>query len=113
MSKTIKSQWNFFKKCKNLPKLKKNAYFPSTEPPTGKNDFCPRKFGFFAHPDSAVCDVFYNCNDGEQIEMKCSAGLHFEEYSGTCVWPATANREGCNVDKSKKNLSTQEIWFAN
>jgi len=29
-------------------------------------------------------------------------GLHFDEYSGTCVWPVNANREGCQ--EAKKEL---------
>lgn len=62
---------------------------------------CPRKNGFFAHPDTAVCNIFYNCIDGDAIEISCTAGLHFDEYSGTCVWPDTAGREGCNSDTSK------------
>ena len=74
----------------------------STEPARGTNDYCPRKNGFFAHPDPIVCDLFYQCIEGEYTENKCAAGLHFDEYSGTCVWPATANREGCH--EAKKEL---------
>jgi len=48
-----------------------------------------------------VCNVFYNCIDGEAIEITCTTGLHFDEYSGTCVWPDSAGRE---VRKSKKEL---------
>lgn len=75
---------------------------PVTETPKGKNDFCPRRNGFFAHPDSTVCDIFYTCVDGEYIENKCTGGLYFDEYSGTCVWPDGANREGCV--EAKKEL---------
>lgn len=63
---------------------------------------CPRKNGFFAHPEPNVCDVFFNCIDGSAIEIKCTAGLHFDEYSGTCVWPDTARREGCDPDAKGK-----------
>ncbi|CAO1378757.1 unnamed protein product [Diamesa serratosioi] len=66
--------------------------------PRPKNDYCPRRNGFFAHPDPAICNIFYNCIDGEYIENKCTGGLHFDEYSGTCVWPDAANREGCNPE---------------
>jgi hypothetical protein len=72
------------------------------QPPRGTNEFCPRKNGFFAHPDSTNCDAFFQCVDGEYTENKCAPGLHFDEYSGTCVWPATANREGCH--EAKKEL---------
>ncbi|XP_037810341.1 protein obstructor-E [Lucilia sericata] len=65
--------------------------------------FCPRKNGFFAHPDESVCDIFYNCIDGDALEMKCTVGLHFDEYSGTCVWPDTAKRENCGVVVKKSN----------
>ncbi|XP_068159046.1 protein obstructor-E [Drosophila tropicalis] len=60
--------------------------------------YCPRKNGFFAHPDPAVCNIFYNCINGDALETKCTVGLHFDEYSGTCVWPDTAKREGCNPE---------------
>lgn len=71
------------------------------QPPRGTNDYCPRKNGFFAHPDPSICDVFYQCVDGEYVENKCSGELQFDEYSGTCVWPATANREGCKQEKKE------------
>lgn len=74
-----------------------------TETPKGKNDFCPRKNGFFAHPDPVICDAFYTCVDGDYIENRCTGGLHFDEYSGTCVWPETAGREGC-VEQKKELL---------
>ncbi|XP_055683829.1 protein obstructor-E [Lutzomyia longipalpis] len=70
------------------------------QPPKG-NHICPRRNGFFAHPDPAVCNVFYNCIEGEYTEITCTAGLHFDEYTGTCVWPNTAQRQGCQ-DKSKE-----------
>lgn len=70
------------------------------EPPKS-NRLCPRKNGFFAHPEASVCNIFYNCIDGEAIEIKCTAGLHFDEYSGTCVWPDAAGREGCGTGDDK------------
>ncbi|XP_004518792.1 protein obstructor-E [Ceratitis capitata] len=63
--------------------------------------FCPRKNGFFAHPDSSVCNIFYNCIDGDALETKCTVGLHFDEFGGTCVWPDTAKREGCGAAQKK------------
>ncbi|XP_013098825.1 protein obstructor-E [Stomoxys calcitrans] len=72
------------------------------EPKASK--FCPRKNGFFAHPDETVCDIFYNCIDGDALETKCTVGLHFDEFSGTCVWPETAKRENC-VEETKKSAS--------
>lgn len=71
--------------------------------PANSNNLCPRRNGFFAHPDQSVCNVFYNCIEGEAIEVKCTAGLHFDEYSGTCVWPDTAARQGCQAMDSKYN----------
>lgn len=67
-------------------------YPPLIEPPQPTKK-CPRRNGFFAHPDPTVCNVFYNCIDGEAIEITCTTGLHFDEYSGTCVWPDSAGRE--------------------
>lgn len=65
------------------------------------NKLCPRRNGFFAHPDAHVCNIFYNCIEGDSTEIVCTAGLHFDEYTGTCVWPDTAKREGCNAQTSK------------
>ncbi|XP_031628366.1 protein obstructor-E isoform X2 [Contarinia nasturtii] len=78
------------------------------QPPKGTNEKCPRKNGFFAHPNPGVCNVFFNCIDGDAIEIKCTAGLHFDEYSGTCVWPDSANREGC---KSEEELNQDDDAF--
>lgn len=72
----------------------------STEEPKSTK-YCPRKNGFFAHPEASVCNIFYNCIDGDALEMKCTVGLHFDEYSGTCVWPDTAKREGCGDPESE------------
>ena len=93
-----------------LRKLKHNLllfhsnYQPLSLEPPKSNRLCPRKNGFFAHPDAGICDVFFNCIDGEAIEIKCTSGLHFDEYTGTCVWPDSANREGCNAVNSKTVL---------
>ncbi|KAK4881165.1 hypothetical protein RN001_004484 [Aquatica leii] len=65
--------------------------------PTGP---CPRRNGFFAHPDPKVCNVYYNCIEGISTKQSCPPGLHFEEFSGTCVWPATAGREGCDASET-------------
>lgn len=75
-------------------------YLFPLEPPKG-NANCPRRNGFFAHPDPKICNVFYNCIEGEFTELPCTAGLHFDEYSGTCVWPDAAGRQGC-VEGSRK-----------
>ncbi|XP_055534169.1 protein obstructor-E-like isoform X1 [Wyeomyia smithii] len=63
---------------------------------------CPRQNGFFPHPDSAICNVFYNCINGRELEMTCVAGLHFNFETGTCVWPDMANRVGCGSNANKK-----------
>ncbi|GLV40991.1 obstructor-A [Carabus blaptoides fortunei] len=65
--------------------------------PPKSNKLCPRKNGFFAHPEPNVCNIFYNCIEGDAIEILCTAGLHFDEYTGTCVWPDSAGRSGCNA----------------
>lgn len=72
------------------------------QPPRGNNDKCPRKNGFFAHPDDTICHIFFNCIDGDAIEVVCTAGLHFDEYSGTCVWPDSAQRSNCQSRASKE-----------
>ncbi|XP_309183.3 protein obstructor-E [Anopheles gambiae] len=63
---------------------------------------CPRQNGFFPHPDSSICNIFYNCINGRELEMTCVAGLHFYEPTGTCVWPDMANRQGCGSNANKK-----------
>lgn len=74
--------------------------FCYAEEPQG-NEICPRKNGFFAHPTPEICDVFYNCQDGKAIEVRCTGGLFFNELSGICEWPNTAGRTGCADPKSK------------
>ncbi|XP_069696431.1 protein obstructor-E-like isoform X1 [Periplaneta americana] len=69
--------------------------------PPKPNQHCPRKNGYFAHPDPAVCHLFYNCIDGEHTEVPCTPGLHFDEYQGTCVWPESSGRTGCSKAESK------------
>lgn len=81
--------------------LIETSNFKCSESPKGTNEKCPRKNGFFAHPNRDICHIFYNCVDGDAIEVICTAGLHFDEYSGTCVWPDTANREGCKTGDRK------------
>lgn len=65
------------------------------EDPTFPSDYCPRRNGIFADPDSTVCDKFYTCKEGRHTTTPCSPGLHFHMETGTCVWPAAANRIGC------------------
>uniref|UniRef100_A0A182W552 Chitin-binding type-2 domain-containing protein n=1 Tax=Anopheles minimus TaxID=112268 RepID=A0A182W552_9DIPT len=72
------------------------------QPAQGTSDYCPRKNGFFTHPDPSICNVFYSCINGEELEMSCTGGLHFDEKSGTCVWPDVAAREGCGSNANKK-----------
>lgn len=69
---------------------------------------CPRQNGFFPHPDNTICNVFYNCVNGREIEMNCVAGLHFSLKTGTCVWPDMANREDCgsNANSMCKQYSS-------
>ncbi|KAI5700070.1 hypothetical protein M8J76_011954 [Diaphorina citri] len=64
------------------------------QPPQGSY-LCPRRNGYFAHPDEKVCNIFYNCIEGDSTEIICPTGLHFDEYTGTCVWPESAGRIGC------------------
>lgn len=77
-----------------------NRMFFFPEQPKSNHD-CPRRNGFFAHPDPTVCNIFFNCIEGDATEQKCTVGLWFDEYTGNCVWPETSNREGC-VDATKK-----------
>jgi len=67
------------------------------QPARGQSDLCPRLNGFYAHPDPAVCHIFYSCVDGLAEEYTCSAGLWYDEYSGVCNWPTSTEREGCEA----------------
>ncbi|XP_046609393.1 protein obstructor-E-like [Neodiprion virginianus] len=80
-------------KCDHIFNVECGDRLELQPPQPSKN--CPRRNGFFAHPDPSVCDVFYNCIDGESIKIPCTTGLHFDEYTGTCVWPDSAGRQGC------------------
>ncbi|VVC25966.1 Chitin binding domain [Cinara cedri] len=66
------------------------------------NYLCPRRNGYFAHPEEKICNIFYNCIEGEGTEIVCPNGLHFDEYAGTCAWPETAGRTGCGEPDEMK-----------
>ena len=84
----------------------------STETPRGPNDLCPRLNGFYAHPDPAICNVFYACVDGKPEEYVCSPGLWFDEYKGVCNWPAETDRQNCQAGKlSGKHFYCFMFWF--
>ncbi|CAG9865494.1 unnamed protein product [Phyllotreta striolata] len=70
------------------------------QPPQPKG-VCPRQNGFFAHENPKICNRFYNCIHGEHIEVTCTAGLYFDEYSGICVWPESSERTGCDVSNNQ------------
>ncbi|XP_025831508.1 protein obstructor-E [Agrilus planipennis] len=72
------------------------------QPPQPSPPYCPRRNGFFAHPDPKVCNVFFNCIEGEPTESKCTAGLLFDELTGTCVWPDSTQRQGCEDTSTRK-----------
>jgi len=68
------------------------------QPPRGPNDLCPRLNGFYAHPDPAVCNIFYACVEGVAEEYTCSPGLWFDEYRGVCNWPTETERTSCTTN---------------
>ncbi|CAB0016314.1 unnamed protein product [Nesidiocoris tenuis] len=70
--------------------------------PPKSNHLCPRRNGYFAHQDESVCNIFYNCIEGEANQIVCPPGLHFDEYSGTCVWPDSAGRTNCGEPEDSK-----------
>ncbi|BES93714.1 Chitin Hypothetical protein Peritrophin-A domain [Nesidiocoris tenuis] len=70
--------------------------------PPKSNHLCPRRNGYFAHQDESVCNIFYNCIEGEANQIVCPPGLHFDEYSGTCVWPDSAGRTNCGEPEETK-----------
>ncbi|KAF4525425.1 hypothetical protein B566_EDAN004168 [Ephemera danica] len=74
--------------------------------PAQSNKLCPRRNGYFAHPDPGVCNIFYNCIEGDAIEITCPTGLYFDEYAGNCVWPKTALKDGFSCPKEPQIDST-------
>lgn len=87
-----------------------NYFICFSEPPKS-NHLCPRRNGYFAHPDESVCNIFYNCIEGEATEIVCPTGLHFDEYSGTCVWPDAAGRTGCGTKEASKSFAFDTFFF--
>ena len=73
-------------------------YFNELEPPQPSTN-CPRRNGYFPHPDPKVCDQFFFCSDGQFNLITCPSGLVFNEKTGTCSWPGEANRVGCGSDE--------------
>ncbi|KAG5869731.1 hypothetical protein JTB14_021710 [Gonioctena quinquepunctata] len=75
--------------CSSRPKLQ--------TPQPSEN--CPRKHGYFAHPQKSVCDKFYYCVDGKYNMITCPNGLVYNEKAGICSWPDEAKRKGCTSDE--------------
>jgi len=63
---------------------------------------CPRKNGYFSHEDPSTCDRFYSCVDGLATVIPCPSGLIYDDYRGTCTWPADAQRPGCEKENIKR-----------
>jgi len=49
---------------------------------------CPRANGYYAHEDSKICDIFYQCNNGKVSKLKCQDGLAFDPELSACQWAA-------------------------
>ena len=84
-----------------------NQFYFAPEPPKGPNDKCPRLNGFYSHPDSSVCNIFYECVDGRAKEQKCLGDLIFDESKGFCNYPEDTDRTGCKASGGKPSLSIQ------
>uniref|UniRef100_A0A2P2HW84 Peritrophin-44-like n=1 Tax=Hirondellea gigas TaxID=1518452 RepID=A0A2P2HW84_9CRUS len=67
---------------------------------TFPNEFCPRLYGSYEHPDSTVCNVFFMCVNAVHTEVTCADGLYFNRTQGNCNWPHISLRTGC-IDKPK------------
>lgn len=65
--------------------------------PKGTKKECPRKNGAYAHPNRGICNIYYSCIDDDPVQQSCTTGLYFNEESGNCEWPHSANREGCKT----------------
>ena len=53
---------------------------------------CPRQHGYFAHPDTAVCDKFNFCVDGNPNTITCPGGLIFDPVKGQCAYSDQTDR---------------------
>lgn len=100
----METVWNFVSTLANILKSRRRlkTNFTITEEPQGTSEFCPRKNGFFSHPDPAICNIFYSCINGEELEMNCMGGLHFDEKTGNCAWADIAARVGCGSNSNSK-----------
>jgi len=56
---------------------------------------CPRRYGFFNHPEKKACNLILSCVDGEENTFTCPGDLVFESNKGVCVWPEDSTRDGC------------------
>lgn len=80
-------------------------FISETPKPVG---VCVRQNGFFPHPDPSICNIFYNCVNGHELEVTCAPGLHFNSKTATCVWPETAGRSGCRSDANSKWIFSRQ-----
>ena len=67
--------------------------FRNQEPAQPINN-CPRRYGFFNHPEKKACNMILSCVDGEENIFTCPGDLVFEAPKGVCVWPEDSTREG-------------------
>ncbi|XP_025831507.1 protein obstructor-E [Agrilus planipennis] len=75
--------------CSQRPKLQEPQ--PSTN--------CPRKHGYFPHPNPSTCDKFYYCVDGQFNMITCPSGLVYNPKTGICAWPDEAKKKGCSSEE--------------
>lgn len=48
--------------------------------------------------------LIWSFQNGLANVMSCSSGLIYDDYTGTCTWPAEVQRPECGKDKIKKEV---------
>jgi len=71
-----------------------------TPPRTDIEAGCLRANGIYPHVDPNICDEYYTCTDGKATLALCPPGLHFNNQSKLCDWPAAAKRGTCTKLRS-------------
>ena len=67
--------------------------------PAKPSSGCPRQHGYFAHPDTTVCNKFNFCVDGVPNTITCAGGLIFDPSKGQCDYADQTSRPGCTSDE--------------
>ncbi|PSN40886.1 hypothetical protein C0J52_18874, partial [Blattella germanica] len=66
--------------------------------PNARSSGCSSGVQYF--PDSTDCNAYYQCANGNPVQLRCGAGLHWNNKAFACDWPANA---GCVLGKGENS----------